>query len=431
MSLFLSLFLMMAGGAILYVLFEHFHLPALIGYLLFGILLGWLGLIDDSILAISSQIRKIALIIILSKAGLSLNLSDLKKVGRPAILMSFVPACIEMCAVGIFALLLFPLSYTDSFLLGSVLGAVSPAVVVPAMSKLLDEKRGTKKGIPQLIIAGSSIDDIVMIVFYQAFMTIEKGEKVSYLTFLNIPLSIFSGIAVGVGIGFLLVLLFAHISLRDSLKLILIFGIGFGLTALEDFLARWFGFSSLLAIISLCIVIKAKAEERAVRLAKRGNQMWVLAEMFLFLLVGASLKMEYTSRYFFLSIALLTISLSFRSLAVASCLVRTNLNFKERTFVVFSYFPKATVQAAIGGGLLDLGNQMLAQKLPNAEPIVQSGVIVLSVSVVSILLTAPLGAILLRLTAPHLLSDDAKETLEKNDPSPNLSSPFLQKFLGK
>lgn len=419
MSLFLSLFLMMAGGAILYVLFEHFHLPALIGYLLFGILLGWLGLIDDSILAISSQIRKIALIIILSKAGLSLNLSDLKKVGRPAILMSFIPACVEMCAVGIFAPLLFPLSYTDSFLLGSVLGAVSPAVVVPAMSKLLDEKRGTKKGIPQLIIAGSSIDDIVMIVFYQAFMTIEKGEKISYLTFLNIPLSIFSGIAVGVGIGFLLVLLFAHVSMRDSLKLILIFGIGFGLTALEDFLAQWFGFSSLLAIISLCIVIKAKDGERAIRLAKRGNQMWVLAEMFLFLLVGASLKMEYAARYFFLSLALLAISLSFRSLAVSSCLIRTNLNFKERTFAVFSYLPKATVQAAIGGGLLDLGNQLLAQKLPNAEQVIQSGTIVLSVSVVSILLTAPLGAILLRLAAPHLLTDDAKETLEMNGSSSN------------
>lgn len=424
MSFFLTLSFILIGGVCLFYLCKLCHLPALIGYLIFGILLGFLEskfgtdsfhFMDPGITGISSYIRKIALIIILAKAGLSLNISDLKKVGRPAILMSFVPACVEMCAVGIFAPILFPITYTESFLLGSVLGAVSPAVVVPMMSKLMDTKWGTKVGVPQLIIAGSSIDDIVMIVFFQAFLTIEKGGSISAMTFLNIPISILTGIAVGIGLGFLLSLIFHKGNIRDSFKLIIIFGLGFGLTAIEEVLAPWFGFSSLLAVISMCVVLNAKNGEQARRLAARGNKMWVLAEIFLFVLVGAIIKIEYASKYFGLAALLLLISLSFRSLGTTSCLIKTKLNAKERLFTVICYLPKATVQAAIGGGLLDLGNQLLAAGANNADAVIASGTIVLSVSVVAILLSAPLAAFLMNLLYPRLLTHDIeeKEELEK------------------
>jgi NhaP-type Na+/H+ or K+/H+ antiporter len=396
---FASLFLIMVGGVALYFLCKLIHLPALIGYLLWGILLGYLGWIDKDIAAISPQIRKIALVIILLKAGLSLNLSDLKKVGRPAILMSFIPACLEMITIGLLAPLFFALTYNESFLLGSVLGAVSPAVVVPMMVKLMEEKRGTAKGIPQLVIAGSSADDIVMIVFYTVFLSIEGGGSFTWMSFLNIPLSIISGIAVGVGLGFIFSFLFNKVHMRDSLKLVILFGVGFGLVWLEDYLSQWFGFSSLLAVITIGLVIMARRKEQAQRLSNRCSKMWVVAEVFLFVLVGASIKIEYFSLYLLPSLGLLACSLLVRSLGVNLCLVKTKLNLKERGFVTMSYLPKATVQAAIGGGLLDLGTSM------GNDAIIAAGTIVLSVSVVAILLTAPLGAILMNLTCKPLLGN--------------------------
>jgi NhaP-type Na+/H+ or K+/H+ antiporter len=400
-----SLFLVLAGGVVLYFLCRLCRLPALVGYLLWGILLGYLGLIDSSILAISPQIRKIALVIILTKAGLSLNLSDLKKVGRPAILMSFVPACVEMTAAGLLGPVFFSLSYSESFLLGSVLGAVSPAVVVPMMVRLMEEKRGTSKGIPGLIIAGSSADDIVMIVFYTAFLSVESGGSVSWMTFAQIPISILTGIAVGIGMGFLFSGLFEHLHLRDSLKLTLLFGVGFGFVWLEDFLSAWFGFSSLLAVITMGLVLMARRKEQAARLSNRCSKMWVVAEVFLFVLVGASLPISYFPTYFLPALGLITCCLLCRSIGVNLCLIKTKLNGKERLFTTIAYLPKATVQAAIGGGLLDLGT-----KLGN-DAIILSGTIVLSVSVVAVLITAPLGALLMNLTYRHLLSDD--RTLEE------------------
>ena len=419
MTFFFTLTIILLGCILLRLLCKKIHLPALIGYLLLGILLAFLEdkfstdsfhFLDPNISSISSYLRKIALIIILAKAGLSLNLSDLKKVGRPAILMSFLPAVIEMCAVGIFAPLLFPsLNYIDSFLLGSVLGAVSPAVVVPMMSKLMDEQYGTEKGIPQLIIAASSIDDIIMIVFFQCFLSMEKGNNLSYITFLNIPSSIILGILLGVLFGFSINLILKFKNIDETILLILIFGISFGFTLLEEVVSSYIGISSLLAVISMCVIIKLKNPIIAKNLVSKCNKLWILSEMFLFVLVGACIKINYAGKYFLLSLLLLLISLSFRSLAVSLSLIKTKLNLKERSFTIISYIPKATVQAAIGSTLLDLGNQLLQNGITtdNAYRIIEVGTIVLSVSVVAILITAPLGAILMNSLYKH--------TLEKNE----------------
>ncbi len=411
MSIFFTLFLIIFGGVLLNKLAKRIRIPPLVLYLLYGVLLSLLQekvgssftFLDSGVRNISSPIRKVALIIILLKAGLSLNLSDLKKVGRSAILRSFLPACTERVAVGIFGKRILGLTYTESFLLGSVLGAVSPAVVIPRMSKLRDEKYGTEKGIPQLVIAGSSIDDIIRIVFYQCFLTREKGGSLSARTFLNIPISIVTGVGSGILLGRLLSFVFNKVKRNDTFKLLLLLSICFGLTYLEDLVSPYFGYSSLLSIITCAIVIHKKGEQISLNLKTRFNEIWYLAEIFLFILVGAGIKIEYADKYFLPALLLLLISLAFRSLAVTGCLVKTKLNWKERGFVVISYLPKATVQAAIGGGLLDLGNQLLASHAANAESVILAGTIVLSVSVLAILITAPFAAISRNLLYPHRL----------------------------
>lgn len=415
MSIFFTLFLIVFGGVLLNKLAKRIRIPPLVLYLLYGVLLSLLQekvgssfiFLDSGVRNISSPIRKVALIIILLKAGLSLNLSDLKKVGRPAILRSFLPACTERVAVGIFGKRILGLTYTESFLLGSVLGAVSPAVVIPRMSKLRDEKYGTEKGIPQLVIAGSSIDDIIRIVFYQCFLTREKGGSLSSRTFLNIPISIVTGVGSGILLGRLLSFVFNKVERNDTFKLILLLSICFGLTYLEDLVSPYFGYSSLLSIITCAIVIHKKGEQISLILKTKFNEIWYLAEIFLFILVGAGIKIEYAGKYFLPALLLLLISLVFRSLAVTGCLVKTKLTWKERGFVVISYLPKATVQAAIGGGLLDLGNQLLASGAANAESVIAAGTIVLSVSVLAILITAPFAAISRNLLYPHRLKREA------------------------
>ena len=415
MSIFFTLFLIVFGGVLLNKLAKRIRIPPLVLYLLYGVLLSLLQekvgssfiFLDSGVRNISSPIRKVALIIILLKAGLSLNLYDLKKVGRPAILRSFLPACTERVAVGIFGKRILGLTYTESFLLGSVLGAVSPAVVIPRMSKLRDEKYGTEKGIPQLVIAGSSIDDIIRIVFYQCFLTREKGGNLSARTFLNIPISIVAGVGSGILLGRLLSFVFNKVKRNDTFKLLLLLSICFGLTYLEDLVSPHFGYSSLLSIITCAIVIHKKVEQISLILKTKFNEIWYLAEIFLFILVGAGIKIEYAGKYFLPALLLLLISLVFRSLAVTGCLVKTKLNWKERGFVVISYLPKATVQAAIGGGLLDLGNQLLASGAANAESVIAAGTIVLSVSVLAILITAPFAAISRNLLYPHRLKREA------------------------
>ena len=415
MSIFFTLFLIVFGGVLLNKLAKRIRIPPLVLYLLYGVLLSLLQekvgssfiFLDSGVRNISSPIRKVALIIILLKAGLSLNLSDLKKVGRPAILRSFLPACTERVAVGIFGKRILGLTYTESFLLGSVLGAVSPAVVIPRMSKLRDEKYGTEKGIPQLVIAGSSIDDIIRIVFYQCFLTREKGGNLSARTFLNIPISIVTGVGSGILLGRLLSFVFNKVKRKDTFKLLLLLSICFGLTYLEDLVSPYFGYSSLLSIITCAIVIHKKGEQISLILKTKFNEIWYLAEIFLFILVGAGIKIEYAGKYFLPALLLLLISLVFRSLAVTGCLVKTKLTWKERGFVVISYLPKATVQAAIGGGLLDFGNQLLASGAANAESVIAAGTIVLSVSVLAILITAPFAAISRNLLYPHRLKREA------------------------
>lgn len=406
MMFFFDLFIIICGGVFIYFLFNKIKIPALIGYLLLGIIVTAVGLMDPNINTISPYIRKIALVIILIKAGLSLDVSDLKRVGRPAILMSFIPAVTEMCIVGVFAPLFFNITYIESFILGAVLGAVSPAVVIPMMTKLIGEKVGTKKGVPQLIIAGSSIDDIIMIICYQAFISIETGGSINAMTFVNIGIAIVSGIVVGIGFGFLISFIFRKINakMKRSLKFLLILSIGLGLVALEEFLAKWFIFSSLLAIITMCLLIRISDKDRAERLANVSSKVWVPAEMFLFFLVGASIKVKYATMFFLPALALVAISLIARSLAVSCCLIKTNLNVKERLFTVISYLPKATVQASIGGGLLDLGNKLLESGVVTAEAVLASGSIVLSVSVLSILISAPLASLIMNLTYDKLLA---------------------------
>ena len=415
MSIFFTLFLIVFGGVLLNKLAKRIRIPPLVLYLLYGVLLSLLQekvgssfiFLDSGVRNISSPIRKVALIIILLKAGLSLNLYDLKKVGRPAILRSFLPACTERVAVGIFGKRILGLTYTESFLLGSVLGAVSPAVVIPRMSKLRDEKYGTEKGIPQLVIAGSSIDDIIRIVFYQCFLTREKGGNLSARTFLNIPISIVTGVGIGILLGRLLSFVFNKVERNDTFKLLLLLSICFGLTYLEDLVSPHFGYSSLLSIITCAIVIHKKGEQISLILKTKFNEIWYLAEIFLFILVGAGIKIEYAGKYFLPALLLLLISLVFRSLAVTGCLVKTKLTWKERGFVVISYLPKATVQAAIGGGLLDFGNQLLASGAANAESVIAAGTIILSVSVLAILITAPFAAISRNLLYPHRLKREA------------------------
>lgn len=404
MLFFLDLLIILGGGAIIFLLLNKIKVPALIGYLLLGILINAIGAFDPNLAAISPYLRKIALIIILVKAGLSLDVADLKKVGRPAIMMSFMPAVVEMIVVGLVAPLFFDLTYVESFLLGSVLGAVSPAVVIPMMTRLMDEKVGTKKGIPQLVLAGSSIDDIVMIVFYQTFITIEAGGNVNAMAFVNILLSIVIGVVIGVCFGFLLKLIFGKVHMRDSIKLLLIIAIGIGFVALEEVISPYVGFSSLLATISMCIVIRMFRKEKATALSTKASKVWIPAEMFLFFLVGASIRLEHVPTYILPALAILIISLTARSLMVQGCLIKTDLNFKERSFVTISYLPKATVQASIGGGLLDLGNQMLANGNSRAEVVIAAGIIVLSVSALSILITAPLSSLVMNLSYKRLLN---------------------------
>lgn len=403
---YLNLFIIFFGGALILFLLSKIKVPSLIGYLLIGILIKNIGLLDPTLEAISPMLRKIALLIILIKAGLSLNISDLKKVGRPAIMMSFLPAVIEMVTIGLIGPLIFPITYVESFLLGSIVGAVSPAVVIPMMSKLIEQKYGTKKCIPQLVLAGSSIDDIVMIVFYQTFLNIESGGNINAFSFLNVFISIVLGILIGVGLGFLFHFIFKKIKIRNTLKLLIFIALGIGLTCLENFISKYVGFSSLLATITMCLIYRYKNIEIANKLTLKASKIWIPTEMILFFLVGASIKIEYATKFILPSLLLLLISLIARSIMVRLCLIKTDLNFKEKIFVIAAYLPKATVQASIGGGLLDLGNKLLNEGNGNAEAIIASGIIVLSVSVLSILITAPLSSLFMNLTYDKLLEKE-------------------------
>lgn len=393
-----SLSLIFLVGLSMAFICRKIKLPRIIGMLITGIALGpfVLDLLDPQILGISSELRQTALIIILIKAGLSLNISDLKKVGRPAVLMSFLPALFEIGAFVLLAPRLLHITVLDSAIMGAVLAAVSPAVVVPRMVQLMDENCGTDKQIPQLILAGASLDDVFVIVLFSTFINMAQGGSAKIMDFVNIPISIILGILLGAAFGFVLAFLFelAHKrgnSMRQSIKTIILLGAAFLLMAIETWLEGTVSISGLLAVMSMACVIQLRCrKEVSDDLSAKYGRLWLAAEVILFVLVGAAVDIRYTLQAGAMAVLVIFIALIFRSVGVLVCLIGTKLNRKEKLYCIIAYLPKATVQAAIGSVPLSLG-------LP-------CGNIVLSVAVLSILITAPLGAILMDLTYKKLLN---------------------------
>ena len=377
--------------------FNKFKLPSLIGMLLTGIILGpfVLNLIDESILTISSELRKIALIIILTRAGLGLDFTGLKKIGRPALLMCFLPATFELIGIIIVAPKLMGLSFPEACVLGAVLAAVSPAVVVPRMVKLMDEGYGVKQGIPQLILAGASVDDVYVIVLFSTFVSILQGESASVVSFVNIPVSIVLGILIGFVIGCLLALFFKKVHIRDTSKVIIILSISLLLTVAEDNLKTAITFSALISIMFIGVGMKKQHEALAKRISAKYAKIWVGAEVFLFVLVGATVDISYLGKVGLNAIIVILSALLFRMAGVFVCLIKSKVELKERIFAMLAYTPKATVQAAIGGIPLSLG--------------LACGDTVLTVAVLAIVLTAPLGAFAIDLSYNKLLKRE--ETL--------------------
>ena len=390
----LSIALIFLIGMTLGWLCSKLRLPSLIGMVITGIILGpySLNCIDDSILSISSELRKIALIIILLRAGLTLNVSDLKKVGRPAILMCFVPACFEICGMMILAPKFLGVSLMDAAIIGAVVGAVSPAVIVPKMIKLINEKRGTEKGVPQLILAGASVDDVFVIVMFTVFIGLAQGKKISFLTIVNIPASIILGIVVGIMTGIVLAAFFKKFHMRDTVKIMIILSVAFILVYVEDKLETPITFSTLVAVMFIGIALQKRRNIVAERLSLKFNKLWCVAEIVLFVLVGATVDLHYVVQTGFAAVILIFCVLLFRMTGVFLCLLKTDLTVKEKLFCMIAYLPKATVQAAIGGIPLSLG-------LP-------CGNTVMSVAVLSILITAPLGAFLIDLSNTKLLKKE-------------------------
>lgn len=384
-------------GLAMAALCQRIKIPRIIGMLITGILLGpcVLNWLSDSVLGISSELRQMALIIILLKAGLSLNLADLKKVGRPALMMSCVPASFEILAFVIFAPSILHISRVEAAVMGAVLGAVSPAVVIPRMVQLMETKYGTDQRIPQMIMAGASCDDIFVIVLFSTFTNMAQGGSAHAADFINIPVSIFSGIVLGAVAGYGLSLFFetAYAKeqyVRNSMKVILILGMSFFLMSVETWLKGKISVSGLLAVVSMAAVIRIKCVPGvSKRLSEKFGKLWIAAEVILFVLVGAAVDIRYTMQAGIAAVLMIFVGLMFRAAGVSLCMLGTKLNKKEKLFCVIAYLPKATVQAAIGSVPLAMG-------LP-------CGQIVLSVAVLAILITAPLGAAGMDLTYDKLL----------------------------
>lgn len=379
---------------------QRLKLPRIIGMLITGIVLGpyVLDLLDPSILSISADLRQMALIIILLKAGLSLNLADLKRVGRPAIMMSCVPASCEILAFFLFAPGILGVTRIEAAVMGAVLGAVSPAVVVPRMVQLMDSKYGTDKSIPQLILAGASCDDIFVIVLFSTFLGMAQGGHANLMDFINIPVSIVLGIALGAITGYLLSLFFEtaythNHCVRNSMKVIVVLGVSFLLMAIETWLKESISVSGLLAVVSMACVLKIKSVTFvSKRLSEKFGKLWLAAEVLLFVLVGAAVDIRYTLNAGIAAILMIFLALIFRSAGVALCLVGTPLTWKERLFCMIAYLPKATVQAAIGSVPLAAG--------------LACGKIVLSVAVMAIVTAAPVGAFGMDVLYKKLLNRD-------------------------
>lgn len=394
----ISLALAFMCGMSLGAVFQKLKLPSLLGMLLTGILLGpyVLNLLDPTILNISSDLRQIALIIILTRAGLNLDIRDLKRVGRPAVLMCFVPACFEIAGMVIFAPLFLGVTRMEAAVMGTVIAAVSPAVIVPKMLKLMEDGYGKHKSIPQMIMAGASVDDVFVIVLFTAFTGLAKGGSIAPIQFLTIPTSILFGLFGGLISGLLLVWIFKKVHIRDSEKVVIILSVSFLLVTAEHSLTGIIGFSGLLAVMALGATLQQKKQDLAKRLSGKFSKLWVGAEVLLFVLVGATVNINYALKAGAASVLLILCALAFRMAGVFVCVIKTSLSKRERVFCALAYMPKATVQAAIGGLPLAMG--------------LACGNMVLTVAVLSILITAPLGAVLIDTTYQKLLDKDRAET---------------------
>ena len=381
-------------GLVLGTLATRLRLPSLVGMLLAGILLGpcVLNLLSPNLLGISADLRQLALVIILTRAGLSLDLDDLRRAGRPAILMCFLPATFEVLGMVVLAPRLLGVSTLDAAIMGAVVGAVSPAVIVPRMLRLMEEGYGTAKGIPQMVLAGASVDDVFVIVLFTSFTGMAQGGSFSPAALAGVPVSIVLGAAFGLLIGFVLAKFFARFHMRDSVKVVILLSLAFLLVALEDAVEAWVPFSGLLAVLGAGLGLRRWRLVVAQRLTAKFGKLWVGAEIMLFVLVGAQVDLKYAAAAGLAAVATVLGVLCFRALGVLLCMAGSRLNKKERVFAVLAYLPKATVQAAIGGVPLAMG--------------LGCGQIVLTVAVIAILVTAPLGAFAIDFTYKRLLSKD-------------------------
>lgn len=387
-----SLALILIIGFTLSGILNRLRLPGILGMLVTGVILGpfVLNLISPDVLNISKDLRQIALIVILSRAGLSLDVKDLKRVGRPAILMCFVPATFELVAITLLAPILFKVSYIEAAIMGTVLAAVSPAVVVPRMLKVMEGGYGKEKSIPQLILAGASVDDVYVIVLFTAFMGMYQGRGFSVLSLIAVPISIVVGLAIGILSGLLLVFVFKKLHIRDTVKILIILSVSFLFVTLESEVKAYIPMSGLLAVMALGGTILKKYEVLAKRLSNKFSKVWVGAEILLFVLVGAAVDIRFVSDAGLMAVILILSALIFRICGVYICLIKTKLTNKEKLFCAIAYLPKATVQAAIGSIPLSAG--------------VEAGNTILTVAVLAILITAPIGAIGIDRTYKRLLT---------------------------
>ena len=391
----LSFGLILLIGFLIGYLLNKIKVPGLVGMIIVGLVFGpyVLNIIDSRILDISSELRQIALIIILTRSGLNLDLKSLKKVGRPAILMCFLPATFEIIGVALLSHFILNLSWIEGLLLGSVLGAVSPAVVSPRMIKLIEEGYGESKAIPELVLAGSSVDDIDTIVLFYSFLGLNQTNNFDFVSILLVPVSIILGIIFGIIVGVILLFIFKKTKLPLAINILILLSVSFLMVGVEYLLKPIISISSLLGIMVIGMILAFKYKEKAKELSNGYNSLWVFFEVILFVLVGASVDFSYALNNFVPSLLVLLGGLIFRSIGVIICVLGTHLTIKEKLFIIFSYLPKATVQASIGGIALSMG--------------LDSGAIILTVSVLAIIITAPTGAFLIDFTSKKFLKREA------------------------
>ena len=387
----LSLGLILILGFIIGWLLSKIKIPGLVGMIIVGLLIGpyCLGLIDEKILSISTELRQVALVIILTRSGLNLDIDSLRKIGRPAILMSFIPATLEIIGITLISQLLLEITIFESILLGTVLAAVSPAVVSPRMIKLIEERFGENHQVPKLILAGSSVDDIYVIVLFYTFLGLVGNNTFDFVSITMIPVTIILGVLLGIIVGLILSYILKKTNFKTAINILIIISSSFLMIGLENMLKDYISISSLLGIMVTGIVLLFRNKEKAKKLSDGYNNLWIFFEIILFVLVGATVDFSYAINNGLIAILILIIGLLFRTLGVLLCLIKTKLTFKERLFTILAYIPKATVQASIGGIALSLG--------------LSCGSIILTVSVISILITAPIGAILIDNLSSKLL----------------------------